>query len=31
MAKAIGRATGNSIHGKPERFTPRISDRCALT
>jgi uncharacterized protein YbjT (DUF2867 family)/uncharacterized protein YndB with AHSA1/START domain len=30
MAKAMAHATGKPIHGQPERFTPRIADRCAI-
>jgi hypothetical protein len=30
MARAMARVTGNAIQGKPERFTPRIADSCAL-
>lgn len=31
MAKAIGRATGKPIVGKPERFTPRIARSCVVS
>lgn len=30
MAKAIAQATGQPIHGTPERFTPRIAGSCAI-
>jgi uncharacterized protein YbjT (DUF2867 family) len=30
MAKAMACATGKSIQSPPERFTPRIADRCAM-
>jgi uncharacterized protein YbjT (DUF2867 family) len=29
MAKAMAHATGKPVQGRPERFTPRIADRCA--
>lgn len=31
MARAIARATGKPIQGQPERFTPRIADRCVIS
>jgi hypothetical protein len=30
MAKAMARATGRPIRGRPERFTPRIAGSCSL-
>ena len=30
MAKAMARAAGRKIRGKPQRFTPRIAGSCAL-
>ncbi len=30
MAKSMAYATGKPIHGKPERFTPRIAGSCTL-
>ena len=30
MAKAMGRATGGRIKGRPERFTPRLAGSCAI-